>query len=50
MNLMREEPREDGLATPTAIVLVVDDERRSLESPRRVLNIEFSPSRNTAMR
>jgi hypothetical protein len=50
MNLMREEPREDGLATSTAIVLVVDDERRSLESPRRVLSIECSPSRNTAMR
>ena len=33
MNLMREEPREDGLATPTAIVLVVDDEKRSLEFP-----------------
>jgi two-component system response regulator HupR/HoxA len=41
MNLMREEPREDGLATSTAIVLVVDDERRSLESLRRVLSIEF---------
>ena len=41
MNLMREEPREDGLATPTAIVLVVDDEKRSLESLRRVLSIEF---------
>jgi len=41
MNLMREEPREDGLATSTAIVLVVDDERRSLESLRRVLSIDF---------
>lgn len=41
MNLMREEPGEDGLATSTAIVLVVDDERRSLESLRRVLSIEF---------
>ena len=38
---MREEPREDGLATSTAIVLVVDDERRSLESLRRVLSIDF---------
>ncbi|HEY8136355.1 MAG TPA: hypothetical protein VIF61_00855 [Methylocystis sp.] len=33
--------REDGLATSTAIVLVIDDEKRSLESPRRVLSIEF---------
>ena len=41
MNLMREEPGEDGLATSTAIVLVVDDERRSLESLRRVLSIDF---------
>lgn len=41
MNLMPEEPREDGLATSTAIVLVVDDERRSLESLRRVLSIDF---------
>jgi PleD family two-component response regulator len=41
MHLMREDPREDGLATPTAIVLVVDDEKRSLESLRRVLSIEF---------
>ena len=41
MNSMREEPREDGLVAPTAIVLVVDDEKRSLESLRRVLSIEF---------
>ena len=34
MNSMREEPREEGLATPTAIVLVVDDEKRSLERLR----------------
>jgi hypothetical protein len=40
MNLMPEEPPEDGLAVPTAIMLVVDDEKRSLESPRRVLSIE----------
>jgi hypothetical protein len=32
MNSMRDELREDGLAAPTAIVLVVDDEKRSLES------------------
>jgi two-component system response regulator HupR/HoxA len=41
MNSMRDELRQDGQSTPTAIVLVVDDENRSLESLRRVLSVEF---------
>jgi two-component system response regulator HupR/HoxA len=41
MNTMRDEQRGNSLSTPTAVVLVVDDEKRSLESLRRVLNVEF---------
>lgn len=41
MNTMGDEQRGDARATPTAIVLVIDDEKRSLESLRRVLSVEF---------
>jgi two-component system response regulator HupR/HoxA len=41
MNTMRDEQRVDALPTPTAIVLVIDDEKRSLESLHRVLSVEF---------
>jgi hypothetical protein len=36
MNTMRDEQRIDASPTPTAIVLVIDDAKRSLESLRRV--------------
>lgn len=41
MNTMRDEQRAEAPSTSTAIVLVIDDEQRSLESLRRVLGVEF---------
>ncbi len=41
MNMIYDEMRDGAARTPSATVLVVDDERRSLESLRRVLCVEF---------
>ncbi|MBI1980746.1 MAG: sigma-54-dependent Fis family transcriptional regulator [Methylocystis sp.] len=41
MDKMRDEQRTEASARPTAVVLVVDDEKRSRESLHRVLSVEF---------